>query len=39
MKEKLESIKKRYEEVTNELMQPEVMSDFQKLKTYLEEEL
>ena len=38
MKEKLESIKKRYEEVTNELMQPEIMGDFQKLKTLSKEQ-
>ena len=32
MKERLESIKERYQEITNELTNPEIMSDFQKIK-------
>ena len=31
MKEKLESIKKRYEEITALLMDPEIMNDFNKI--------
>ena len=33
MKERLESIKKRYEEIANLLMDPEIMSDFNKIKS------
>ncbi len=38
MKEKLESIKARYKEVTEELMKPEIMSDFNKIKTLSKEQ-
>jgi protein subunit release factor A len=35
MEEKLESIKARYKEVSEELMNPDVMNDFKKVKTRL----
>ena len=38
MKEKLESIKARYKEVNEQLMQPDIMSDFKKLKTLSKEQ-
>ena len=38
MKERLESIKKRYEEITTLLMDPEVMSDFNKVKSLSKEQ-
>ncbi len=38
MKEKLESIKTRYDEVTKELMDPAVMSDFNKVKKLSKEQ-
>lgn len=38
MKERLESIKARYEEITKELMKPEVMSDFSLLKKLSKEQ-
>lgn len=38
MKEKLESIKKRYEEITALLMDPEIMNDFNKIKSLSKEQ-
>jgi peptide chain release factor 1 len=38
MEEKLESIKARYQEVTEELMKPEVMNDFKKVKSLSKEQ-
>ena len=38
MKERLESIKERYQEITNELTNPEIMSDFQKIKKLSKEQ-
>jgi len=38
MKEKLETIKKRYEELSQELMKEEVMSDFNKVKSLSKEQ-
>lgn len=38
MKNKLETIKKRYEELNEELMKPEVMSDFNKVKALSKEQ-
>lgn len=38
MKNKLETIKNRYEELEKELMNPEVMSDFNKVKKYSKEQ-
>lgn len=38
MKNKLETIKERYEELSRELMSPEVMSDFNKVKTLSKEQ-
>lgn len=38
MEEKLESIKIRYQEVTEELMKPEVMNDFKKVKELSKEQ-
>ena len=38
MKERLESIKKRYEEIANLLMDPEIMSDFNKIKALSKEQ-
>jgi len=38
MKEKLETIKKRYHELSEELMNPEVMNDFKKVKTLSKEQ-
>ena len=38
MKERLESIKKRYEEITTLLMDPETMSDFNKIKALSKEQ-
>lgn len=38
MKERLESIKKRYDEINEELMQPEVMSDFKKVNSLSKEQ-
>jgi len=38
MEEKLESIKVRYQEVTEELMNPEVMNDFKKVKSLSKEQ-
>ena len=38
MEEKLESIKSRYLEVTEELMKPEVMNDFKTLKKLSKEQ-
>lgn len=38
MKNKLETIKARYEELTKELMNPEVMSDFNKVKSLSKEQ-
>jgi peptide chain release factor 1 len=38
MEEKLESIKKRYEEITEELMAPEVMNDFKKVSKLSKEQ-
>ena len=38
MKERLESIKKRYEEIANLLMDPEIMSDFNKIKSLSKEQ-
>ena len=38
MEEKLESIKVRYQELTEELMKPEVMNDFKKVKSLSKEQ-
>lgn len=38
MKERLESIKKRYDEINEELMKPEVMSDFKKVNSLSKEQ-
>ncbi len=38
MKERLESIKKRYEEIANELMDPKITEDFNKLKSLSKEQ-
>ena len=38
MKERLESIKKRYEELNTLLMDPEIMSDFKKVKDLSKEQ-
>ncbi len=38
MEEKLESIKARYQEVSKELMKPEVMNDFKKVKSLSKEQ-
>ncbi len=38
MEEKLESIKARYQEVSEELMKPEVMNDFKKVKSLSKEQ-
>ena len=38
MKERLESIKARYEELTTLLMDPEIMSDFNKIKALSKEQ-
>lgn len=38
MEEKLESIKARYQEVTEELMKPDVMNDFKKVKELSKEQ-
>lgn len=38
MEEKLESIKERYQEITEELMKPEVMNDFKKVKELSKEQ-